>query len=105
MKSIIILVCSLSFLGILACAKKDQDDDCLQNLSKKIKVGALRNEAEKVLDQCAFTHSFDQRTSTIFGLKHYKNNGITKQDWSVEIKIDSSEKVASINVKKVYTGP
>ncbi|MHB8526900.1 MAG: hypothetical protein ACYDD2_12175 [Candidatus Acidiferrales bacterium] len=61
--------------------------------------------AEQALDQCGFTHSFDQKTSTIYGLKHGEKNAITGQGWSAQIKLDETRKVTFVKVEKVFTGP
>lgn len=96
-----VLVC----LAIMGCAKKAQGDDCVQKLSERIPIGASQVGAEQALDQCGFTHSFDQKTSTIYGLKHGEKNVVTRQDWSAQIKLDEARKVTSVKVEKVFTGP
>lgn len=87
----------------MSCAKKDTD--CVQKLAERIRVGASESEAEQVLDQCGFTHSFDQRTGMIYALKRGDKGGLVKQDWSAKIKLDVGRKVTSVNVEKVFTGP
>jgi hypothetical protein len=89
----------------MGCTKKVQGDDCVQKLPGRIPVGASQVEGEQALDQCGFTHSFDQKTSTIYGLKHSEKNAITRQDWSAQIKLDETRKVTSVKVEKVFTGP
>jgi hypothetical protein len=99
------LLAALLFSGIMGCAKKDKGDDCVQKLSERIQVGASQGDAEQVLDQCGFTHSFDQKTSMIYALKHGQKSGVTRQDWSAQIKLDEGRKVTSVKVEKVFTGP
>jgi hypothetical protein len=101
--SIFLLV--LLFLGNLGCAKKGKNDGCIQKLSEKIQVGASQGDAERTLDQCGFTHSFDQKTSIIYGLKHNKQSGLIREDWSAQIKLDAGRKVTSVKIEKVFTGP
>ena len=105
MKKIGVLLAALLLSGIMGCAKKDKGDDCVQKLSERIQVGASQGDAEQLLDQCGFTHSFDQKTSMIYALKHGEKNGLTRQDWSAQIKLDDGRKVASVKVEKVFTGP
>jgi hypothetical protein len=99
------LLAMLVCLGIMGCAKKVQGDDCVQKLSERIQAGTSQVDAEQALDQCGFTHSFDQKTSTIYGLKHGEKNVVTRQDWSAQIKLDEARKVTSVKVEKVFTGP
>jgi hypothetical protein len=98
-----IFLAVLLFSCITGCAKKD--DDCVQRLPERVQVGASQSQAEQALDQCGFTHSFDQKTSMIYGLKHGEKSGLVKQDWSAQIKLDEGRKVASVKVEKVFTGP
>jgi hypothetical protein len=100
-----VLLAVLVCLGIMGCAKRVQGDDCVQKLSERIPIGTSQVGAEQALDQCGFTHSFDQKTSTIYGLKHGEKNAITRQDWSAQIKLDEARKVTSVKVEKVFTGP
>lgn len=99
------LLAALLFLGVMGCAKKSNGDGCMQNLSERIRLGASQSEAEQVLDQCGFTHSFDQKTNTIYALKHGEKTGVTRQDWSAQIKLDEGHSVTSVKVEKVFTGP
>jgi uncharacterized protein YpuA (DUF1002 family) len=101
------LVVLIAFLAVLlmGCARKAQGDDCVQKLSERIQAGTSQADAEEVLDQCGFTHSFDQETSTIHGLKHGEKDLITRQDWTAQIKLDEARKVKSVRVEKVFTGP
>jgi hypothetical protein len=41
----------------------------------------------------------------IYGLKHGEKSGLTRQDWSAQIKLDEGRKVTSVKVEKVFTGP
>jgi hypothetical protein len=91
-------------LWIIACARK-QKDDFAKELSGKIPVGTSQAEAEKILDQYGFTHSFDLRTRTIYAIKRVQGSGLVKEDWQVTISVDEGQNVSSINVKKVFTGP
>jgi len=100
------LVVALLFSGVMmSCAKRDKGDDCVQELSERIQVGASQGDAEQVLDQCGFTHSFDQKTSTIYALKHGEKSALTRQDWTARIQLDEARKVTSVKVEKVFTGP
>lgn len=105
MRKISTLLAVLLFSGIMGCAKKDKGGDCVQKLSERIQVGASQGDAEQILDQCGFTHSFDQKTSMIYALKHGEKSGLTRQDWSAQIKFDEGRKVTSVKVEKVFTGP
>jgi len=87
----------------MGCAKKD--NECVQKLTQNIQVGASQSDAEQVLDLCGFTHSFDQKTSTIYAVKRGVKGGLVKEDWSAEIKVDDGRKVTSVKVAKVFTGP
>ncbi len=79
--------------------------DCVQKLKEKIQVGDSQSDAEQALDQCGFTHSFDQKTSTIYALRRGDKDGLVKQDWSANIKLDEGRRVTSVKVEKVFTGP
>jgi hypothetical protein len=103
MRKVSVLLAALLISGIMSCGKKD--DDCAQKLAEKIQVGASQSDAEQLLDQCGFTHSFDQKTSVIYGLKRGDNSGLVRQDWSAKIKLDEGRKVASVNIEKIFTGP
>lgn len=105
MRKLSALLTMLGCFGIMGCAKKVQGDDCVQKLSERVQVGTSQVDAEQALGQCGFTHSFDQRTSTIYGLKHGEKNVVTRQDWSVQIKLDEARKVTSVKVERVFTGP
>jgi hypothetical protein len=91
--------------GVMSCAKNDKDDGCVKKLSARIQLGNSQSDAEQVLDQCGFTHSFDQKTNMIYGLKHGEKSGFTRQDWSAQIKLDDGRRVTSVKVEKVFTGP
>ncbi len=97
------LVAALLIVGIMSCAKKD--NDCVQTLTQRIRVGTSESDAEQVLDQCGFTHSFDQKMGIIYALKRGDKGGLVKQDWSAKIKLDEGRKVTSVDVEKVFTGP
>lgn len=99
------LLVALVFSTVMGCAKKDKIDDCMQRLPEKIQVGASRSDAEQVLDQCGYTHSFDQRTSVIYGMKHGERSVLIKQDWCARVHLDEDRKVKSVNVEEVFTGP
>ncbi len=68
-------------------------------------MGSPQNQAEQVLDSCGYTHSFDQKTSTVYALKRGEKKGLTVQSWSAEIKLDEAHNVISVNVKETFTGP
>jgi hypothetical protein len=102
-RKISVLLAVSLFSGIMGCAKKD--NDCAQKLPEKIKVGASQSDVEQLLDQCGFTHSFDQKTTMIYALKRGDKDGLVKQDWSARIKLDEGLKVTSVNVEQVFTGP
>jgi hypothetical protein len=99
------LLAALLFSGVMSCAKKGKGDDCVQKLSDRIQVGASRGDAEQVLDQCGFTHSFDQETVIIYALKRGEKSGLTRQDWSAQVKLDEGRKVTFVKVEKVFIGP
>jgi hypothetical protein len=99
------LLAALLCSGIMGCAKKDKGEDCALKLSERIQLGASQADAEQALDQCGFTHSFEAKTSMIYGLKHGEKSGLTRQDWSAQIRLDEGRKVKSVKVEKVFTGP
>lgn len=99
------LLSMLLFLGALGCTRKAADDECVHKLSAHIKVGMSEAVAEKALDGCGFSHSLDQRSSTIFAMKRGEKIGVTQQDWSVQVKLDDARNVSSVKVEKVFTGP
>ncbi len=96
-----VLIC----LGNMGCAKKARGDNCIEKFTNAVQVGTSQAEAERALDKCGFTHSFDQKTSTIYGLKHGQRNMVTREEWSARIKLDETRKVASVKVERVFTGP
>ena len=91
-------------LWIIGCARK-QKDDFAKELSGKIPVGTSQVGAEKILDEYGFTHSFDLKTHTIYAMKHGQESGPVKQGWSAKITLGEGQKVDSIKVEKVFTGP
>jgi hypothetical protein len=91
-------------LWTIGCAKKKKEDFA-KELSRKLTVGHSQAEAEKVLDQYGFTHSFDLRTRTIYAIKRMQGSGLVKEDWQVIINVDEGRNVNSINLKKIFTGP
>jgi hypothetical protein len=93
-----------SFLGVAGCTKRAVDD-CAQKLPNTIRVGSPQKEAEQILDQCGFSHSFDERTSTIYALKPAYRGIVTRSDWTVVVKLDEHRQVTSVKVREVGTGP
>jgi hypothetical protein len=104
MRKTITLLSGLLFLCTVGCTRK-QTVDFAKELSGKIPVGTSQGDAEKVLDQYGFTHSFDLRTRTIYAIKHDQGSGFIKLDWSATININEGQKVESLSVKKIFTGP
>jgi hypothetical protein len=86
----------------MICSNKDE---CTDKLPEKIPMGTSQNVAGQVLDKCGFTHSLDQKTSTIYALKRGRQKGLVIQSWSVEIKLDKARKVTAVKVGRVFTGP
>jgi hypothetical protein len=80
-------------------------DDCAQRLPDTVRVGVSQQEAEGSLDQCGFSHSFDEKSNTIFALKRGEQGIVMRTDWTAEVKLDEQRKVISIKVEKVGTGP
>jgi len=91
-------------LWIVGCTRK-QKDDFGKELSGKIPVGTSQADAEKILDQYGFTHSFDLKTHTIYAMKRGQQSGLVRQDWSAKILLGEEQKVVSVKVEKVFTGP
>jgi hypothetical protein len=89
---------------IIGCART-QKDDFAKELSGKIPVGTSQAEAEKILDQYGFAHSFDLKTHTIYAMKRGQESGLVRQDWSAKISLSEQQKVDSVRVEKVLTGP
>jgi len=98
------LLMGLLFLCTMGCARK-QKVDFAKELSGRIPVGTSQTDAEKVLDQNGFTHSLDPRTLTIYAIKRDQQSGFIKQDWSATINLGEGQKVESLSVKKIFTGP
>jgi hypothetical protein len=91
-------------LWIIGCAGK-QKDDFAKELSGKIPAGTSRAEAEKILDEYGFTHSFDLKTHIIYAMKRGQESVLVRQDWSAKISLSEQAKVDSVRVEKVFTGP
>lgn len=105
MRKASILVATFLCASTVSCAKRPQRDNCAQELSEQIQAGTSRIRAEQALDQCGFSHSFDERTNTIYGLRPGEKNGLIRQDWSAQIQLGARQKVRSVKVERVYTGP
>ena len=105
MRKIGVFLLTTLVLSNLGCAKKDKNEECVQKLSEKIQVGASQYDAEQALDHCEFTHSFDQKSGVIFGVKHIKQNGLIREDWTAQIKLDADRRVTTVKVEKALTGP
>jgi len=98
------LLLGLLFLCTVGCERK-RAVDFAKELSGQIPVGTSQADAEKVLDQYGFTHSFDLRTRTIYAIKRDQESGFIKLDWSATINLGEGQKVESLSVKKIFTGP
>jgi len=103
MKNPAILVAILPMLCIFGCGKKN--DDYGQKLSIMIPIGTAQGDAEHILDQYGFTHSFDPKRQTIYAMRRGEKTVLVRQDWSAELKLDDQRKVTSVKVEKLFTGP
>jgi hypothetical protein len=99
------LPAALLLSTVLGCQKNENSDDCAQMLSERIHVGIPQGDVEQFLNNCGFTHSIDPRTNTIYALKRGDHGGLVGQDWSAQVDLDAKQKVTSIKVEKVFTGP
>jgi hypothetical protein len=106
MKRVSTLLTVFLSLWIIGCSRK-QKVDFAKELSEKIPVGTSQANAEKILDQYGFTHSFDLRTHTIYATKRGEESGfvIVRGDWSAKITLGEEQRVDSVKVDKVFTGP
>jgi hypothetical protein len=104
MKRVSTLLMVFLSVWIIGCARK-QKDDFAKELSGKITVGTSQADAEKILDQNGFTHSFDLKTHTIQAMKRGQETGVVRQDWSAKITLSDEQRVDSVKVEKVFTGP
>ena len=103
MKSSGMLLVFLPVLCIIGCGHKQED--YAQKLSSKIPVGTSQSDAEHVLDQCGFNHSYDPKMHAIYAIRRGEKNILVKQDWSAELKLDEGGRIVSVKVEKVFTGP
>ena len=68
-------------------------------------MGSPQDGAEQVLKRCGYPYLFDQKTSTIYGLKRGEKIGLAMQSWSVQIKLDSDHRVTPVKVEKAFMSP
>lgn len=95
----------LLFSGATGCANKVADVGCLKKLSENIRVGVSEALAERALDQCGYSHSFDPNTDTIISIKRGEQTGAIRQNWSVRVNLDEARNVKFLKVERVFTGP
>jgi hypothetical protein len=104
MKRVSTLLTMFFFLWIMGCARK-QPEDFAKELSGEIPAGTSQADAEKTLDRYGFTHSFDLKTHTIYAMKRGQGSWLVKQDWSAKITLGDDQRVDSVKIEKVLTGP
>ena len=79
-------------------------DDCGKHIAERIKPGLPLDLAESELKRCAFKITLDPTKKTLYGDKVVEGKPISERT-QVLIRLDSNNKVVSINVSTGLIGP
>jgi len=78
--------------------------DCAKHIKEKILPGASVRVAEAELQKCGFKTTTDSVKKTLYGDKVVQGTPISERT-QVLIKLDSDDKVATVEVTTSLTGP
>lgn len=99
------MVLGFSMLIATACEEKQKTDQLVVKKSNaEIEVGMVRPKVEAILKSEGVEFSYVQSEAKIYAVRR-SDSGFVKEATQFIISFDNQNRVASIEDKKLYTGP